>query len=214
MPLGVDPDAFSMIGECSRKEGLILSVGAVKPRKGYEYAIRAFGRIASQVPQAEYVIVGRVTNAGFRDRLLTIAAECGVGDRVRFVADASDDVLKRCYAKASVFVLPSVNEGAYFEGFGLVYLEAAATGLPTIGTRDCGAADAIIDGVTGFLVPQRDVDSLAVALLRLLMDRDLCRQMGAAGRRIAAEHTWQLCAKRTRAMYDAVMRPSNVLTRK
>jgi glycosyltransferase involved in cell wall biosynthesis len=210
LPLGVDADAFSAGDGRSNRDGLILSVGALKPRKGYEFAIRAFGQIADRAPQAEYVIVGRETNRGFKETLVDIAVQCGVADRVRFVTDATDDDLKRYYASASLFVLPSINEGPHFEGFGLVYLEAAAAGLPTIGTHDCGAVDAIVDGVTGFLVPQQDVSSLAAVLLRLLTDQELREEMGAAGQRFAAEHSWKQFARSTLALYDEALAPSSV----
>jgi len=102
-----------------------------------------------------------------------------------------------------VFALPSINIGGRFEGFGLVYLEAGAAGLPVIGTLGCGAEEAIVDGETGFLVPQYDVEALAGAIIRLLTDADLRARMGAAGRARAAAFSWTNVAAQVRAVYES-----------
>ena len=92
-----------------------------------------------------------------------------------------------------------------FEGFGIVYLEASACGTPCIGTLDCGAEDAIVDGETGLLVEQ-DVDSVASALERLLGDAELRARMGSAGRRHAGSQTWASNAARVAAIYAEALR--------
>jgi phosphatidylinositol alpha-1,6-mannosyltransferase len=92
------------------------------------------------------------------------------------------------YGSAHVFALPSLNVGWKFEGYGLAHLEASAAGLPVIGTTDCGAADAIDDGVTGLLVTQAQVaERLPAAIIRLLSDPALAAQMIALYNEIGGE---------------------------
>ena len=100
-------------------------------------------------------------------------------------------------ARADVVVLPAMNDGLFFEGFGLVLLEAAAAGTAVVGTDNCGVADALIDGETGLIVSQDEVArELPQALLQLLSDPARAAAMGAAGKRYAQTQTWQLVAER------------------
>jgi len=122
---------------------------------------------------------------------------------VHILGRVPDETLIGYYHTADVFALPSINIGGRFEGFGLVYLEAGAAGLPVIGTLGCGAEEAIVDGETGFLVPQYDVEALAGAIIRLLTDADLRARMGAAGRARAAAFSWTNVAAQVRAVYES-----------
>src|SRR5436190_6429763 len=93
--------------------------------------------------------------------------------------------------------MPSRHDtaGGNFEGFGISYLEANACGLPVVGADTGGVADAIVDGVTGFLVPTEDVPALTDRLQRLLEEPAAARRMGEAGRRrVLAEFTWERIA--------------------
>jgi glycosyltransferase involved in cell wall biosynthesis len=91
--------------------------------------------------------------------------------------------------------------GDKFEGFGLVYLEAGAAGLPVIGTLGCGAEEAIVPGETGLLIPQADAGALAAALVRLLENPALRAEMGAAGRARAEAYSWLNIAAQVQAAY-------------
>ena len=126
----------------------------------------------------------------------------GLERRVNLLGQVDETTLLGWYAAAQVFALPSLNIGARFEGFGLAHLEAGAAGLPVIGTRDCGAEDAIVDGETGLLLPQQDVgQSLATAILSLLQDPQRARRMGHAGRARARQQTWERVAAELIALY-------------
>jgi len=103
-----------------------------------------------------------------------------------------------------VFALPSLSVGERFEGFGLVFLEASASGLPVIGTTGSGVEEAIIAGETGLLVPQDDPDALAGAIARLLQDEPLRARMGAAGRAYARTQDWSAVAGRVKDVYAAL----------
>lgn len=198
---GVDADRFASC--CAgERDRMLLSVGALKPRKGYEYSIQAFAEAARNIRGAVYLIVGRGGSGGYRERLRTLISRCDMNGRVHVLSDVTDDALRSLYERACCHVLASVNVKGRFEGFGLVHLEAAAAGLPSIGSLDCGAEDAIIDGVTGFLVPQRDIQKLSCAMLRLLLDPVLAREMGEGARRHAAKQSWPDVARRMVALYS------------
>ena len=118
------------------------------------------------------------------------------------MGQVDEETLLGWYAAAQVFALPSLNVGSRFEGFGLAHLEASAAGLPVISTRDCGVEDAIVDGVTGLLLPQERLsETLAAAILTLLRDPQRARRMGAAGRAHAQEQTWDKVAQEQIALY-------------
>src|SRR5690606_35041812 len=149
------------------------------------------------VPGVQCRIVGTLENEP--DYAAQVAAEIerlGLGDRVLLLGRAPDADLMRLYAEADVYVLASRNIGWKFEGYGLSLLEASAAGLPVIGTTDCGAEDAVVDGVSGLLVPQGSIEwDLPAAINRLLSDRELAARMGEAGRDHARAQTWDYGAQ-------------------
>jgi glycosyltransferase involved in cell wall biosynthesis len=187
----------------------IISVGAVKLRKGYHISLAAFAKVKEQLPSARYFIVGSFDqNSYYYDQLRQFIAEHQLRD-VEFLGIVSEEKLQQYYRQASVFLLTPQQQGLYFEGFGLVYLEAGAYGLPVVGTRTGGVPDAVKDGVTGFLAEPHDVDCIANALLRLLTDVDLARRMGQANREWAETLTWERFAAEQYAVYQKALAQSN-----
>jgi glycosyltransferase involved in cell wall biosynthesis len=182
----------------------LLSVGDIKPRKGQHLSLAAFGRVKQQLPNARYTIAGRLANTSYYRRLLDLVARLELKD-VYFLGAVSDAELRDLYRQASVFVLTPQQEGLHFEGFGLVYLEAGAYGLPVVGTRSGGVPDAVQDGVTGLLVDPQDAKGAAQALLRLLQAPDLAREMGRANRRWAETLTWERCAAEYYQAYRSIL---------
>ncbi len=183
----------------------MLGVGSIKTRKGYETAMRAFVVAKKQVPELRYRIVGaQIDEPNYVKKVMNIAREAGVSDSVDFIKDISDEELRDIYVKATFFILTSVNEGGHFEGFGLVFLEAGAYGLASIGTSGNGIEDAIIDGKTGILVPQYDVEATAVAIVKLTRDADLRVRLGNAARAHAIERAWPNVVKEYEALYKSI----------
>jgi glycosyltransferase involved in cell wall biosynthesis len=183
----------------------LLTVGALKPRKGYHIIVSAMKHIRAAIPDAQAVFIGDDSDAAFRQQLLDSLAADGLQDAVHILGHVSEDVLVGWYQASDVFALPSVNIGRKFEGFGLVYLEANAAGLPVIGTLDCGAEDAIRQGETGYLVPQNDPDAFADAAIRLLGDEAHRRDLGKNGRTHAERHTWARVASRVHDVYRTAL---------
>jgi phosphatidyl-myo-inositol dimannoside synthase len=162
---------------------IVLVVGRIhasEAYKGHDQLIEAWPAVVAEVPNANLVVVG---DGSDRPRLEHKARLVAGGDRIRFLGFAPQALLEACYHKASVFALPSRGEG-----FGLVYLEAMARGLPCIGSRQDAAGDVIVDGATGYLVDHTNTGDLAARIVQLLTDDATRRAMGAAGsRRLATE---------------------------
>jgi phosphatidyl-myo-inositol dimannoside synthase len=184
---------------------IILATGGVKTRKGTLPLIRALAKIREKIPTAQVVVTGSLTQEP--QYVAQVRAEIerlNLRDGVHLPGFVSDEELRAWYAAADVFALPSVNQGWKFEGFGLVHLEASAAGLPVVGTRDCGAEDAIEHGVTGLLVNQARLDEeLPDAILTILQNPQLAAQMGAAGRIKAQAQTWDHVAEQVLAAYSS-----------
>ncbi len=124
-----------------------------------------------------------------RRRLEQRAATAGLGDRVRFLGRVPDAVLPALYAAADVFAMPCRDRwgGLEAEGYGIVFVEAAAAGVPVVAGRSGGSAEAVVDGVTGLVVDGRSVGAVGAALRDLLADEARRVAMGVAARRRAEE---------------------------
>ncbi|HWQ99228.1 MAG TPA: glycosyltransferase family 4 protein [Candidatus Methylomirabilis sp.] len=173
---------------------LVLSVGAMKARKGFDRLIAGFAEFVRSHPNAELVIIGRDDDPSLRQRLAAQAERFGIASRVRMLGEVSRPALLGWYRACDVFALTPVTDGG-FEGFGLVFLEANAFGKPCVGSRDSGARDAIIDGVTGVLVDATSSTDVA---------RGLGRALTLTRERIQSETTlvtWGMRAKEYQSAY-------------
>jgi colanic acid/amylovoran biosynthesis glycosyltransferase len=177
--VGVDLDRFQPIRQ-PVTERFVLSVARHTPQKGLDTLIRAFARIAARFPDLELVQVG----AGpLTSKLQELAARHGLVDRVRFVGMLSHDAVRPLMARAAVVALTSQTPPTgQQEALGLVLNEAGASGVPVVATRHGGMPEAVIDGETGLLVPERDDRAVAEALETIVSDRSLAARMGARGR--------------------------------
>jgi phosphatidyl-myo-inositol dimannoside synthase len=179
---------------------IMLTVATfVSPRKGHDVVIRALPAITEAVPGVRWVVIG---DGPLRGEVEAGAAAAGVEGAVDFLGRVDDAERDRWLDRARVFCMPSrlPPEGTGGEGFGIVYLEAGAHGLPVIGGRVAGALDAVVDGETGLLVDPVDHDEVAAAAIELLSNRSLADRLGAQGRQHAAEHAWPRIAARVEAL--------------
>ncbi len=187
VPLCIDPQRVA-VWETHRgpeppREPAALIVGRIwseQRGKGHDALIEAWSSVRGRVPKAELWVVGSGDDL---PRLEQKARAAGVADAVRFLGRVSDDDLGDLYRKASVFAMPSRQEG-----FGLVYAEAMWHGLPCIGSTADAAAEVIRDGETGQLVPYDDPAALATALIALLGDREGAARLGAEAQRHARSY--------------------------
>jgi phosphatidylinositol alpha-1,6-mannosyltransferase len=167
--------------------------------KGHDVLIEALAVVRERVPDVEWVVIG---DGPLRAELEALARSRGVADSVRFIGAVSDaerdQWLRRCELLAMPSRLP--GEGRAGEGFGIVYLEAAAHGKPVVAGNAGGAVDAVLDGVTGLLVDPADPVAVGEAITRLLLDRGLASALGAAGAERARGLAWPLVAERVQAL--------------
>ncbi len=180
---------FPRIG--GRDESLILSVcSLVKGNefKGVDMVIQALPDVLSRVPKARYVVVGSGSD---RSRLESLAGRMAVSDRVTFLGEISDVELASLYHACSVCVLPIRSQEEFGtwggEGFGRVYAEAALAGRPVIASRTAGAAEAVVNGETGFLVDPTSLEEITEAILELVQSPELGNKIGAEGKKIASK---------------------------
>jgi len=167
----------------------ILGVGSLKNRKGYHISIPAFALVKKHLPDLDYFIVGsQKDDPAYFEKLKKIAVQNGVGGSVKFLTGLSDRELLNLYGQAKLFVLTSINIDLNVEGFGLVFLEAAAAGLPVVGTKDNGIADAVKEGENGFLVPQNDIESTVQAMKKILIEPEIWQRMNQNSYLWAREH--------------------------
>jgi phosphatidylinositol alpha-1,6-mannosyltransferase len=132
-----------------------------------------------------------------RPRLDALARELGVADRVVFAGEVPPGDLPAYYAACDVFLLPNRIDEGDIEGFGIVFLEAAASERPAIGGSSGGVPEAVADGLTGLLVSGTDADELAGCVRRLVSDKVLARRLGRAGRqRVLRSFTWDRAGRR------------------
>lgn len=208
---GTDPDRFfpdAEAGTAFRQQlgggahrPILLSVGRLVARKGVDTTLRALPRIADIFPEVMYLVAGAGPD---RPRLERMARQQGVAERVRFLGRVPSGQLRPLYSAADVFVMPSRQTEPDVEGFGIVFLEAAACGTPAVGGRTGGIPDAIDSERTGLLVPPDDPGALAAACERLLGNPGLAERFGEAARRRVERHfSWNHVAARLYAALQA-----------
>ncbi len=183
-------------GDLSRRDRKvrILTVGRLHPRKGQRQTLQALLDLpAATRAQIEYWIVGRAARGGYAQELREAAAAADFP--VRFCDDLDDRQVEDAYAQADIFAMTSINHGLSVEGFGLVYLEAAAHGLPVVAHAVGGVREAVVPDVTGLLVAPDDPAALTAAFARLIDNPGLRRQFGEAGRAWASRHSWSDSAR-------------------
>jgi phosphatidylinositol alpha-1,6-mannosyltransferase len=174
-------------------QNVILTVARLVPKKGVDMVIQSLPKVLSRFPSTVYLVAGAGEDL---ERVRQLAEHNGCAKHVRFAGELDNRVAAHYYyCAADLFVMPARQEG-----FGIVYLEAAHYGLPTVGGRVGGVSDAIADGGTGILVNPEDPSEIAGALIKLLGDPQLRARLGADGqRRVHNEFTWDAVASRIMA---------------
>jgi len=167
---------------------VVLSVGRLVARKGHARVLRALAHIRDRVPPFHYLIAGEGPE---KQAILSLAAELGLSQHITLAGKIAEDQLADFYNLCDVFVLVNHVVDGDLEGFGMVFAEANATGKPVIGGRSGGTGEAILHGLTGFLVDPECPDEIADRLLLLLQNDELSRRMGLAGmERVRVEFNW------------------------
>lgn len=196
VPPGVDIDRFRPLDASERSQArrhfgfedediVVVAVSRLVPRKGFDTAIEAVARLQDRFPTLKLAIAGSGRD---RDRLEKVARDHRT--RVTFLGRVPDEDLPKLYGCADVSVMLCRNRwaGLEQEGFGIVFLEAAACGIPQVAGASGGAAEAVLDGVTGLVSTHpRRVEEAAALIESLVADEGRRRAMGAAARQRAVE---------------------------
>jgi phosphatidyl-myo-inositol dimannoside synthase len=173
---------------------VILTVARIHPRKGQLRVLEALKALPSPIrARLEYWLVGGHGKENYEPALRAAAADAGFP--VKFLGDVPDERLSEIYSQADIFAMTSMPHKFSVEGYGLVYLEAGAHGLPIVAHAIGGVPEAVIDGETGLLVQPDDSAALTTAFARLIADADLRQRLGIAGRARALAHTWDDAAR-------------------
>jgi len=162
----------------------ILTVSRLVVRKGHFRVLQALAKIKNQIPNLQYRIVG---DGPMKEELQKIVVDLGLDSIVKFDGLLGDSELAKAYEQADLFVMPTVVDPIDREGFGMVYLEAAVYGVPSIATRQLGVDEAILDGQTGILIDDGDIETLAATILALSHDPEKLKRLGEAARKRTLE---------------------------
>lgn len=202
-----DPEAVREVGRRLRREldipeeaRVLVTVGRLVRRKGVHRVLEGLASEGLDDPGIRYVVAGSGPD---RSRLEGLARRLGVRDRVDFLGHVDEETKWAVHALADVFVMPSgEGEGRDWEGFGIVFLEAAVLGVPSIAGRSGGAGEAVEHGRTGLLVEPDSAAGLREALQKLLHDAGLRRDMGRRAReRALREFSWRRAAGKVLAAW-------------
>lgn len=175
----------------------VLFVGGNMQRKGLPALIQAVSLARDTIPDLELWVVGQDKAIGAMQGL---CAAAGLDRQVRFWGWKDQDALVELYVQSDVFVMPSLTEG-----FGYVFFEAMAAGLPIIGSHAGGIAEVVVDGQNGLLVSPGDTIELAAALRRLMTDRELYARLQQAGLRTAAQFGLRNMMQCTYGVYQSLL---------
>jgi phosphatidylinositol alpha-1,6-mannosyltransferase len=182
----------------AHNEKLILSVGRLSRRKGFDMVIRSLPELISQGIAVRYAIIGIGED---QDYLTNLSRELGVEDRVHLLGHVSPEDLPRWYNACDVFAMPNREINGDTEGFGMVFIEAAACGKPSLAGVAGGTGSAVIEGVTGQRIDGNSIHEVVSRLSDLLVHPDLAQALGAHGHeRVLREHSWQRVAEKTMAL--------------
>ena len=161
-----------------------VAVGPLKSRKGSIYAVRAIAELRDQGIFARLILIGAEESKGkYAEEVYKQIKASQISDLIEFTGFISDTERDALIAAAIANILPSINDNQHYEGFGYVHLEANRLGVPTIGSRDCGNESAIVNGVTGYLTPQRDHLALANKMKDLYDNASLRNSLGLNGQK-------------------------------
>jgi glycosyltransferase involved in cell wall biosynthesis len=193
IPNGVDVSRFKP-STCESKT--IIFVGRLHERKGIDKLLESFSKVVLEEPEAKLKIIGSGED---ESRLKNLANKLNLSSKnLEFTGFIPENELPGMYTSASLFVLPS-----YYEGFGIVLIEAMSSGLPLVSVKTGGAVEVIEEGKNGFLV---NYDNMHEAMLKLLSDKNLRQRMGQASRKIVEErYDWKIIADDVLKVYKEVL---------
>lgn len=195
IPQGIDETFYSI--NCNPDSNVLLSVGAIGPRKGHIYTVEMSNRLRAKGIDAKLRIIGSLADKAYYAFLQQKIADSPYTSEISLEANLPREELLKAYAGAKLFVLHSREESQ-----GIVFAEAMATGLPVVATNVGGIPYVVADGKSGLLCPYADVDAMADMVARLLTDEALWKDYSAAARDIAKDYNWATIANKIVELYN------------
>jgi len=195
VPNGVDTSVARGMSK-ERVPGRVVCISRLSREKGVDVLIKAFSKVANQMPGSELHIVGDGPDRAFVESLI---AENNLQSRVKLYGHQPHDEAIRIVSTGQVFALLSRGEGQ-----GIVLLEAASAGLPCVATNVGGIPEAMIDGQTGYLVPNEDADEATKRIVEILCDNQLRDRMGAAAEEFSKKFEWSACIAQYHELWNGL----------
>lgn len=187
----------------SKRPATIVTVCRLVHRKGIDVVINAVSKIKKTMPDIKYIIMG---DGPEKSALAELVNELGLQNNVEFLGKVTREKMREVFQTADLFVLTPRNEEGNMEGFGIVYLEAALAGLCSVGSKSGGVPEAVLDGNTGLLAKENDVNDTATKILRILQDNELRTRLASnAQTRAKDEFSWEKRAVLFRGVVESVV---------
>lgn len=196
IPQGIDEKFYNI--KSNPNSNVILTVGAISPRKGHIYTVEMFNRLRAKGIDAKLRIIGSLADKAYYAQLQQKIADSRYASDISLEANLPREELLKAYASAKLFVLHSREESQ-----GIVFAEAMATGLPVVATKVGGIPYVVADGKSGLLCPYTDVDTMTEMAAKLMTDEKLWKEYSKEARDIAKDYNWTIIANRIVQLYKA-----------
>jgi len=181
---------------------LLLTAGALKPRKGQDLVIKALAKIKSSHDNFHYLVAG---GGDWKNYLKKLSKELGLTEHISLLGSVSGDDIVDYFQLCDIYIHLPRNVNWNFEGFGIVYLEASACRKPIIAADSGGIKDAVVKDRTGLIVSENDVDGAAKAVLRLFKNPGLAKELGENGFKYAKQHDWSIISQKFLDIYKKIL---------
>jgi glycosyltransferase involved in cell wall biosynthesis len=203
VPCGADVDRFTPLPVDGGENNLFFLslLDEFHRYKGLDYLLKALTIVKKEIPNVKLVVGGKGV---LMDTYKKTAASLGLSNNVEFHGFIPDNKITEYYSRANIFILPSTS--SVQEGFGIVALEALACQTPVISTEIVGVAEDLKQSKSGLIIPPKNVEKLAEAIIQLLNDQESTKKMGINGRKlIEKKYTWQRIGELTEKIYKELL---------
>ncbi|GAB6886730.1 glycosyltransferase family 4 protein [Desulfothermus okinawensis JCM 13304] len=167
---------------------VLLTVARMEPRKNHKLVLEVLSNLIKEGHSIEYIVIG---SGEEEKRIRELAYTLGIEDRVYFLGFVSEKEKILAFNLADIYIMPSIKHGSMIEGFGIVFLEAAAAGIPSIAGNVGGQPEAVRDGETGIVVNGKSREEVKDALRYLILNPEVRERMGKKGKKWAKQHEWK-----------------------
>ena len=175
---------------------VVLTLARMEARKNHAMVIRSVAKLRAEGIPVALICGGEGPE---REMLKRLVEELHVNEWVRLIGAVEEKEKPKLFSSADLFAMPSITVGAMIEGFGIVFLEAAAAGLPTVCGKTGGQGEAVLNGKSGIAVDGESLEAVANAIRRLACSGELRKEFGDAGRKWAAENDWDVLGSRVQS---------------